>query len=99
MRLGSFVHSTEMTIKSSNMGRFIRTENNEHRSTWDWNSFLFHTIPGALVFNLPLVYPSDYPYPQLDPDFKGIYLPSMSLLDVRPVLLREDTKTQSNESF
>jgi len=51
-----------------------------------------------LVFNLPLVYPSDYPYPQLDPDFKGIYLPSMSFLEVRPVLLK-DIKTQSNESF
>ena len=78
----------------------MKLENNEHRSTWDLNTFLFHNNPGALVFNLPLVYPSDYPYPQLDPDFKGIYLPSMSfLLDVRPVLLREDTKTQSNESF
>jgi len=76
----------------------MKLENNEHRSTWDLNSFLFHNNPGALVFNLPLVYPSDYPYPQLDPDFKGIYLPSMSFLEVRPVLLK-DIKTQSNESF
>jgi hypothetical protein len=38
--------------------------------------------------------------PQLDLDSKGIYLPSMSFfLEVRPVLLREDIKTQSNESF